>query len=204
MILITVLTIMIALAQSCKTPIIGESNKKDFQTQLTLFQNGNKTTIDQASKTIGIERDEFSLRFYNKKYDTENKMFYAARIAAFTDISEFDKIKLGMLKSEIPYFKTGSGMAPDRSGMYEALILKNSGHHYLPYENSESKRVNFLNEVNDLARLEFEIKSIYHENVEVKMANTTLNEFYLVFLIDKNLNGIIEEGEMNKITIKIK
>ena len=202
--LIIVLSFIIGLTQGCKTLRIGKAKKETFKTQLTAYQNGNQTYIDQTSQTIEVKREGFSLRFYNQKYDSENKKFYSAQIAAFIDKSELDKIKIGMSKSDLPCFEPGSGMAPDRSGKYETLIFNNSGHHYIPYENSESKRVNLLEEANGLVKLEFEINVLYCDNQEVKVTDTELNEFYLAFLIDKNLNGIIDKGEINKISIKIK
>lgn len=201
---IIILTLIIGLTHGCKTLRIGKGKKETFKTQLTVYQNGNQTYIDQPSQTIEVERERFSLRFYNQKYDSENKKFHSAQIAAFMDKSEFDKIKIGMSKSDLPCFEPGSGMAPDRSGKYETLIFNNSGHHYVPYENSESKRLKLLEEANGLVKLEFEIYGLYYDNQEVQMTDTELNEFYLAFLIDKNLNGIIDKGELNEITIKIK
>ena len=159
--------------------------------------------ITKPSATIEVERKEFSLRFFHKKYDSENNKFYAVQIAAFTDKHELDKIKLGMFKTDLPCFITGSGMAPYSSGKYETLIFNNSGHHYIFYENSDSKRVNLIKNKGTLLQLEFEINALYYNNKEVKMKNTNLNEFYLAFYIDKNLNGIIDIDELNKITVKL-
>jgi hypothetical protein len=201
--LISILILLFGLTQGCKTLKIGKGNKESFKTQLIVFQTGNEINIDKPIMTIEIARKEFSLRFYNKKYDSENNKFYSAQIAAFTDKSEFDKIKSGLSKSDLPCFEPGSGMAPDRSGKYETLIFNNRGHHYAPYENSESKRVTLLRESDGLFELEFEINALYYNNKEVKMTDTELTEFYIAFLIDKNLNEIIDKGELNKLIIKI-
>jgi hypothetical protein len=202
--LITILTLVIGFTQACKTLKVGKGNKEGFTTQLYVFQNGTEHPIINFSETIEIDRKEFSLRFYNKKYDSENKKFYSAQIAAFTDKSEFDKLKTDISKSNLPCFELGSGMAPDRSGKYESLIFKNNGHHYTTYENSESKRLNLLKDLGELLKLEFEINSLYYDSKEVKMTETDLKEFYIAFLIDKNLNGTIDKGELNMLIIKIK
>lgn len=202
--LITIITTALCLTLACKTLKLGKGNKDSFNTQLTVFQNGNEQPINNLSETIEIEKIGFSLRFYNKKYNSENKKFYSAQIAAFKDKSEFDKLNTGMSKSDLPCFEPGSGMAPDRSGKYETLIFNNRGHHYAPYENSDSKRLNLLEDSGGLLKLEFEINSLYYENKEVEMTETELKEFYIAFLIDKNLNGIIDKGELNKLTIKLK
>tara|TARA_Y100000766_G_C18724034_1_gene515419 strand:- start:177 stop:809 length:633 start_codon:yes stop_codon:yes gene_type:complete len=202
--IIIILTIVTSFTQACKTLKLGNKNKESFASELTVFQNDSEYPINDFLETIEIDRKEFSLRFHNKKYDSENKKFYSAQIAAFTEKSEFNKLKTGMSKSDLPCFEPGSGMAPNRSGKYESLIFKSSGHHYTVYENSESKRLNLLNESGDLLKLEFEINSLYYNSKEVKMTETDLKEFYVAFLIDKNLNGTIDKGELNKLIIKIK
>ena len=202
--LITILTLVIGFTQACKKLKVRKDTKESFATQLTVFQNGTEQPIIDFLETIEIDRKQFSLRFYNKKYDSYNNKFYSAQIAAFTDKSEFDKIKIGILKSDLPCFEPGSGMAPDRSGKYESLIFNNSAHHYTIYENSESKRLNLLKDSGELLRLEFEINSFYYDSKEVKVTETGLKEFYIAFLIDKNLNETIDKGELNMLTVKIK
>jgi len=202
--LTTILTFVIVLTQACKTLRTGKVNKENFETQLSISQNNTESPIKEYSEIVEIDKKGFSLRFYNKKYDSENKKFYSAQIGAFIDKSEFDKVKVGLSKADLPCFEPGSGMAPNRSRKYESLIFNNSGHHYTIYENSESKRLNLLNDSGKLMKLEFEINSLYYDSKEVKMTETDLNEFYIAFLIDKNLNGIIDKGELNKLTIKIK
>lgn len=55
-----------------------------------------------------------------------------------------------------------------------------------------------------IAKKCFKNNGFYYDNQEVKLADIKFNEFYIAFLIDKNFNGIIDEGELTKITIKIK
>lgn len=200
-----ILTGTLFLIQSCKTVNFDKATNENFDIQLSVFQNGSEHPISNLSETIEIDKKEFSLRFYNKKYDSKNSKFYSAQIAAFTDKSEFDKIRTGLSITELPCFEPGSGMAPDLSGKYESLIFKNSGHNYAPYENSESKRLNLLKESDGgLLKLEFEINALYYNSKHVKMTKIELKEFYIAFLINKNLNGKIDEGELIKLTIKIK
>ena len=187
-----------------KEMLIKLSEKKNTKNGLIIFQNGVETSVNNLSETIEIDKKEFSLRFYNKKYDSENKEFHSAQIAAFVDKSEFDKVKVGLSKADIPCFEPGSGMAPDKSGKYETLIFNNNGHHYTIYENPESERLNLLEDSGKFLKLEFEINSLYYDTMEVKMTDTKLKEFYIAFLIDRNLNGTIDKGELKKLTFKIK
>ncbi len=199
-----ILTLTLVLVQACKTSKTANGNKKNTKNGLIIFQNGVETSVNNLSETIEIDKKEFSLRFYNKKYDSENKEFHSAQIAAFVDKSEFDKVKVGLSKADIPCFEPGSGMAPDKSGKYETLIFNNNGHHYTIYENPESERLNLLEDSGKFLKLEFEINSLYYDTMEVKMTDTKLKEFYIAFLIDRNLNGTIDKGELKKLTFKIK
>jgi len=199
-----ILTLLVIFMQGCKTLKNSKGKEENSITKLTIYQNGVETTIISPYETVEIDKKEFSLRFYNNRYNSESKEFYSAQIAAFINKSELDKVKIGISKSDLSCFEPGSGMAPYRSGKYESLIFNNSAHHYTIYENSESKRLNLLDDSEKLLKLEFEINSLYYDNTEVRMSDTKLDEFYIAFLIDRNLNGIIDKGELNKLTIKIK
>ena len=194
------MVLAIVIAQACKT---AEVNEHNFKTQLSVYQNNKNRPVKKLSKTIKLDKKPFSLRFYNKKYDPENKKFYTAQIAAFIEKSEFDKVKVGLAKNKLPCFSPGSGIAANKSGKYEFLYFNNEGHHYAYYKNSESKRLRLLKNFGNLLQLEFDINSMAYNNKKVKINQTNLKEFYLAFFIDKNLNGIIEKGELNKLTIKI-
>ncbi|WMJ72819.1 hypothetical protein RCC89_06540 [Cytophagaceae bacterium ABcell3] len=198
------LILAITLTQACKTLKTTSGNKQTNSIALTIFQSGKETPVKNYSETIEIYKKEFSLRFFNKKYDSENKKFYSAQIAAFMEKAEFDKIKEGMLTSDLPCFEPGSGMAPYRSGKYESLIFNNNGSHYAFYENSESKRLNLLEDSGEYPKLEFEINSLFYDNNEVNMTDTELEEFYIAFFIDKDLNGKIDKGELYKLTVRVK
>ncbi|MDZ4669154.1 MAG: hypothetical protein SGJ00_14900 [bacterium] len=172
--------------------------------QISLFQNGIETVLNESFETVEVDRKAFSLRFYNKAYTYKNEKFYSAKIAAFLNMSELDKVKTGMLMADLPCFEPGSGMAADETGKYESLYFNNSGHHYTLYENSESKRLNLIGRSGEYLKLEFEIKGLYYDKMEFKMNETKLNEFYLAFLIDRNLNGKIEVGELKKLIVKFR
>jgi|TARA_B110000908_G_scaffold165616_1_gene215378 hypothetical protein len=197
-------TLVLVLTQSCKILKNTQRKEQDSTNELIIYQNGVETSLSSSSHTVEIDKNAFSLRFFNKRYNSERREFYSTQIAAFTDKSELDKLKVGMSTSDLPCFKPGSGMAPNRSGKYESLIFNTRGHHYTFYENSESTRLNLLDNSGKNLKLEFEISSLYYDNTAVKMTNTRLQEFYIACLIDRNLNGTIDEGELTKLTIKIK
>lgn len=202
--LIHFIIIVALLIQSCRSSKTSIAKTQVSTDEVSLFQNGNETLLNELAQTVEVDRRAFSLRFYNKKYNPKAKEFYSAQIAAFLDKADLDKVKIGMLKEDMSCFKPGTGMAPSRSGKYESLFLTKNAHHYTFYENSESKRLNLLGEFGAYAKLEFEVTGLHYDSKEVKMKNTDINEFYLALLIDKNLNGQIDDGELRKLTIKVK
>jgi hypothetical protein len=190
------------LTQSCKS--LKNTTVESKTSEIILYQNGNEKIISNGTKSITVDKDEFSLRFYNKKYNSETEKYYATQIGAFLDLNDLEKIKVGMKTQDLPCFELGSGMAPDTSGKYESLIFNNSGHHYLNYENSDSKRLNLLKTEKEYRKLEFEINRLYVNNKDISLKETELSAFYLAILIDENLNGIIDKGELTKLTVEIK
>ncbi|QDO94907.1 hypothetical protein FNB79_13330 [Formosa sediminum] len=192
--------LLVFTTQACKSV---KTNKDNFKTKLSVFQNESEIPIKTASKTVNLNKAPFSLRFYNKAYNLENNLLYAARIAAFRDKSEFDKVKIGIATQYLPCFASGSGIAANRSGSYEHLYFMNDGHHYTMYKDSTSKRLKLLSESDSLLHLEFEINSLVYDDKTMSMENTDLSQFYLAVFIDKNLNGIIDKGELNKLTINM-
>ncbi len=199
-----VFILLVIFALSCKSTKNTLSKDEKLTNLLFVFQNGEESKINSLNEAVEVDRQGFSLRFYNKRYNPKSEEFYSAQIAAFLDKSELDKIMVGMEKADLPYFEPGSGMAPSQSGKYESLIFKNNGHHFTIYENSESKRLNLISESDEILKLEFEINQLFYEGKQVEMKDTDLDEFYIAVLIDRNLNGIIDEAELNKLTIKLK
>ncbi|SMG23690.1 hypothetical protein SAMN05661096_01415 [Marivirga sericea] len=196
--------LFVIFAQSCKSTKNSLSKVEKLSNLLFVAQNDKESKVNKLDETVELDRQEFSLRFYNKPYKPESNEFYSAQIAAFLKKEELDKINLGIQKADLKCFEPGSGMAPNRSGRYESLIFKDNGHHYTIYENSDSKRLNLISESDEILKLEFEINQLYYEGKQIKLKDTDLDKFYIAVLIDRNLNGVIDEGELNKLTILVK
>ena len=192
--------LVLGFALSC-LPIIS-IQAQHIPDQLYLYQDGVESLVKK--KSISVSKNNFALRFYLKDYSSKSR--YSARLAAFTDKKDLSYLKEGVSILDISYFEPGSGMAPDRSGRYESLIFNNNGHHYLIYEDESSKRVKLLEDQGDYKKVEFEISSLffYHQRNQSYMTDTDLDEFYLAIFFDRNLNEIIDEGELRKLTVKIR
>ena len=197
---IFILIITIIVLQSCNI-LRGDATKPNIES-VFLYQDGKEILLSK-NQSITINRDEFSIRFYNKKYNSDTREFYCAQIAAFLNLEDLKKIKVGEKKENLSCYKPASGMAAGRNG-YEFLIFNKNAHHYLMYENQKNRRLNLLETKGLDNKFEFEIKGIISNKKKIEMSETQLSEFYLSILIDRNLNGIIDENELTKLTIKIK
>ena len=198
------LLISICIITSCATQKATSSSSINVDT-IYLFQNDEEISISKNSEQVSIKKDAFSLRFYNKKYNVNTKEFYAVQIASFLDKQALDNIEVGMSKNDTHNFSLGTGMAPSISGKYESLMFQEyASHHYLMYTDAKSKRLNLLDTYGDYLKLEFEVNTLQYKGKQVHMSETDLTEFYLVILIDRNLNGYIDEGELTKLKVKIK
>lgn len=193
---------IIILFTSCNNQNSQSSSHQNFE-DIILYQNNTEFIISKNTTEISITKNTFSLRFYNKRYDTESGAFYSAQIVAFLHNDELTKIKEGMNIQEIPCFEMGSGMAPHKSGRYESLIFSDGAHHYLVYENSNNKRLTLLEDKDEYLKLEFEINKLYYNDEELNLRDVELAEFYLAILIDRNLNGVIDKNELKKLIVKI-
>jgi len=192
------------LLQSCSTLKISESKYSDICSTVYVFQNGIEVPIHSNSDTIQITKSKFTLRFYNKRYDSENKSFYATRIAAFYDTSNIPEMKTVMTIDSLDCFKPGTGLAATKNGGYESLHFNSNAHHYLYYQNEDSKRVNSIALSGDLHKLEFEIDSLNFMGHFTAMSEIQVGEFYLLLFSDRNNNRIVDEGEYKRLTIRVK
>ena len=190
--------------QSCSTLKISESKYSDNCSTVYVFQNGIEVPIHSNSDTIQITKSKFTLRFYNKRYDSENKSFYATRIAAFYDTSNIPEMKTVMTIDSLDCFKPVTGLAATKNGGYESLHFNSNAHHYLYYQNEDSKRVNSIALSGDLHKLEFEIDSLNFMGHFTAMSEIQVGEFYLLLFSDRNNNRIVDEGEYKRLTIRVK
>jgi len=169
-------------------------------TKVTIKQNGKTTYLNSDSGKLTMEHAPFSIVFYNLPYDKSNRVYHAARLAAFTDANLYESIKVGDNASQIIVFRMGTGMAADTNNQYSNLILNSKAHHYLPYDknNSELSRVKLVSEKEDgLMELEFPISKIF-SGQEIAVEEINNMEINIVLFIDRNLNNTIDNGELSK------
>lgn len=90
-----ILTFLIILLFHSSCITIKDKSQIAALHKIVLYQQGKESLIGSEPQSIEIIDDEFSIRFYNKKYDPEKEKFYAAQIAALTDERAFQQIFIG-------------------------------------------------------------------------------------------------------------
>lgn len=164
-----------------------------------IIQNGINYPLRYESMKISLEKSAFAIRCMTKVY-TESAT-HAVQIAAFTDATMLDKIQAGSKIDEVPYFSPGTGMAADKDG-YSSIFLNEEGHHYIYYASEEDKRATVVSRKKDEVLLEWQPRSFYLSDQDVPFSESGISEFFMVILFDSNNNGIADQGEFHKVTIR--
>ena len=184
---------------------IPQQNINDY----IIFQDGVEQIVPCYNGIITLERDTFSIRFYNKKYNIGKNEAYDVKVAGFLNAQEFFKIKPGLVLEKSPFFQGGSAFAVTREGFYNAFFFSDGdddylgGSHLLVYGDPDLKTASLLKAVNDYYKLEFKVEYLFINKQRVKLSDTSLSEFFLVFVNDHNLDGIVDEDELTKVVIRL-
>ena len=181
--------------------LFGQEIKDNY---ITFVQGDSSYKISKATDSVFLERRPFSLRYFGRIYDNKSQKFYSAQIAVLENQSDTKSLKIGTQTKDIPYFEPGTGMAPGQNGMYDTVVISNTGHHYLTYENEKEKRV-FLISTNQ-KKFEFEwiISAVFNKAQDVQFHDLKLPCLFFVVFLDNNLNEVIDKGEMKIVKVIFK
>lgn len=182
------------------------SNKKINTTveahhEVYVIQGDNQELI-KDNDIVDLRKGEFGIRFYNKKYNPDDGKYYAAMVAFSFDKNEFSNYKIGDSLNEIPYFKSGTGMATSGDGTAEPILVRKGAHNHLFYKNESERRVNLVKDLgNDFLELEYEVKGFYSKDNPDGIEKSDLESISVAILIDRNLNEMIDKDELHRFTI---
>ena len=177
------------------------SQEKNTNT-IQFIQGDSTYTITKSSDIVYLKKNQFSIRYFSKPYDSDKSKFYAMRVAALTDAKDTIVLKNEKKTENISYFEPGTGIAPGENEMYDIIYFSQHAHHYLMFENQKDKRAYFISKYNDLVELEWRIFGVNFKDKEMKFTDFKKSAFYLVFFYDKNLNDKIDKEELKIVTIK--
>ncbi|TDL99386.1 MAG: hypothetical protein C4K58_05600 [Flavobacteriaceae bacterium] len=169
------------------------------------FKQGDETfTISESQDTIVLSKKPFSIVYFGKQYNESKKEFNSARIAVLDSDENTEDLTIGQRTKHIPFFEPGSGYAATNEN--EEIIISNSGHHYLYYENENEKRVNLISRNSDLLELEWKIFAVYSYQNEktIPLSDIEISSLKFVIFIDRNTNQRIDVDELKIVTVNFK
>ena len=162
-----------------------------------LVQNDKIRKVKENDE-LTITKAPFSMQFYGKRYNENHPN--PIKVAAILDKDVFDQVHIRMLAEDVPNFAPATGLAGMNLG-YDALYINPYGHHYLFYKNEEDRRLVLLQEKGENLKLEFEIPAIFVDGKRYEVADAPIEKFYMVVFIDRNMDGIMDKGELTKLAI---
>ena len=169
---------------------------------LTIKQGNELFYITDNEQTITLLPEVFSIQFLNKPYQEKRKLFYSAR-ALVTD-HKIDIDLKGQSLEEISYFEPGTGFAAENNLKENYPILSDEGHQYLYYVSNKDKRVENIGKSGEWDIYQWTLGGVYQYDAEMDWKIYDLDEVYILFIVDRNLNGIIDQGEYHNLQIKFK
>jgi hypothetical protein len=192
---------IVVLLAACFLPATAQSTDYSI---ITFAQDDSTQTISNTTDSVILERKPFSILYYGKRYDSKNEKFHALQVAVLKHPADTLMLMVGKNLSGIPYFEPGSGMAPGSNGLYDAFVVTNTGHHYLYYENEAERRVSRISLAYDLLELEWRISGASIDDHDVTLKELDVPALYFVFFNDRNLNEVIDAGELKIVKVKFR
>lgn len=187
------------------TLVIRVEGQALISNDVAFVQGDSIYVVSAESDTIELERKPFSIRYFGKRYNPDQRQFYVAQIAVLDNRKDIGVLTVGMSRENTTYFEPGSGMAPGYNGKYDTLFVTDKGHHYLLYESENDHRVGLISKKANILELEWKISGVNFNQTKNlsfnEMKNSTL---YFVILLDRNLDGVIDEGELKVVTVNFK
>lgn len=172
---------------------------------VTFIQGDSFYVVSAERDTIEIDRKPFSIRYFGKRYNPDQRQFYAASIAVLENTKDIGHLTVGMSTSKTTYLEPGSGMAAASNGYGDTLLVTATGHYYLFYESESEKRVNLISKKANILELEWNILGFdMSETTDRSFRRMKKSTLYFVIFFDRNIDEIIDEGELKVVTVNFK
>ena len=172
---------------------------------VTFIQGDSVYVVSADRDTIEIERKPFSIRYFGKRYNTEQRLFYAAQIAVLDNRKDIGVLSVGMSAENTTYFEPGSGMAQNENCNDYIMAVNESGHHYLIYENESHRRVDLISKKANILELQWNVSGVnFRQTKDLSFSEMKKSTLYFVIFLDRNLDDIIDEGELKVVTVNFK
>lgn len=176
------------------------SYAQEYSTQNIIIVQGNQTfNLYHTPQTIELKPEKFSIQFLNKPYQEKKNLFYAAQVVVSAEKLN-DDIE-GYEIENIPYFQAGTGFSAENTEL-NYPYLSTEGHQYLYYTSDKDKRIQKIGKSGEWDIYEWNIEGVYTNDQDTKWENYDKKEINFLFLIDHDLSGNIQNGELHNVQIK--
>lgn len=164
--------------------------------KLYLIQDDNKIILDSV---VTIKRKNFSIYYYVKFNNLKKKEQYSMRIIFSLNKKLWNKIDIGMKENSFNLFEKENSL----NKIKETLLFNNNGEYFSIYDNNNIlKLVTTINGV-DFEKYYFEFDNFFYSKKGISMNDSNLKEFFVVVLIDRNSNKVIDKNELYKFRVKV-
>lgn len=187
------------------TLVIRVEGQALISNDVTFIQGDSFYAVSAESDTIELERKPFSIRYFGKRYNPDQRQFYAASIAVLENTKDIGHLTVGISTSKTTYLEPGSGMAAASNGYGDTLLVTATGHYYLFYESESKKRVSLISKKANILELEWNILGFdMSETTDRSFRRMKKSTLYFVIFFDRNIDEIIDEGELKVVTVNFK
>ena len=174
---------------------------QEYSTDNIVIKQGHQTfNIYDETQTIKLNAAEFSIEYLNKPYQEKKNLFYAAQAIVTDNKLDYD-LQDGTIIESIPGFEAGSGFAAEKNGIVYYPFLSSDGHQYLYYSSNKDKRVEKSGTSASWDIYKWTLKGVYQYDAEMDWNIYDNTEIYILLIIDRNLDGVLQKGEYFNIHI---
>ncbi len=176
---------------------------------LTIVQGDRQISIRGSGiQDIDVDKSFFRIQARIKPYDEAKSQFHKISLLASDNAELFAKINTGGVIDDESLFGPGRGMAADFGG--GSLYVSDDGFNSLYYEPDEGpggpmklvkKTFGHYVAAADVNVLASEGSDGW---IRRSVSQYRADRLHLIFFYDRNLNGMIDNGELHKTTIKFK
>jgi hypothetical protein len=167
---------------------------------ISIIQGDSTYKLSPQSHSILLERKPFIIRTKLKKYKEKKQQYNAIQMAVRN--TNAGMCQAGQIISDVLYFAPGTGMATDSENKYPFLFINNEAHHYFTYQNKPNKRVNPAEIENGYVLAEIPVSGFHYNDSDIQIEGSNLTELFIDILINRNLNQLIDQGELTQIHLR--
>ncbi len=181
---------------------ISNFNYAQNRSTIKFYQNDKLVPLSKNNE-ISLKKQAFSLSYFYKKYREESKSYYALQISFLKNKEELAHYKLGTDLNELSNFKKDNGVGNPSNGLYDTMTIGFSFPHYLYYASDIDHNVELIQNLRNDFEARWTINNFVdtYTNAKGKMIKLKEKTLYMVALRDENLNGILDEGELETYTL---